>query len=718
MGGERKALIVANDEYEHEALRRLMAPSADARALARVLGDRDIGGFSVDSVLNKPAHDVEARIEDLFADSQPDDLLLLHFSCHGLKSEAGELFFAARNTRPDRLGSTAIAADFIQRCIKSCRARSIVLFLDCCYGGAFGQGVSVRASGSANVLESFPAGKLGGGKGRAVITASSSMEYAFEGNELADDHQQQPSLFTSALVQGLETGEADADEDGLVSLNELYDFVFDKVREQNPNQTPSRDVEMQGELYVAQSQRKKVRPLPIPAEVQAALLDPNMFTRLGAVGELRARLYGEDVPAALGAQAALADLSRTDIKYVGDAAAEALGGAALRVTESELGFGEVERGATADSLVLHLSGPPIARACAFSTSERWIRIEEARDGPRVSIDTTAAGRLRGSITVKGPTGEAVVPVSVDVVPAVVNDGKAIAADAKLVAVDANPVRPPAVAVTPAGVGLGDPAQGSGAPRPPLLGWVVLAGGALMVLGVALPFQWDTSTMEQAPSLAWYLLLLGGMALAGGVCSLIPQTRQWVGPGLVLGITATSTWGLAYLIGHFVDSNGDGFNLGFLLDVVAHLLLIAAGCVAAVALARLDEVHIRNLSRHDRIKWLIVALGAAGALLVLLTAIDVWQSDTSIGALTAWLAFLSIALPVTAVLLRPRRLGVPVMAGWLVSGLALTINTGVVIDTIGGDTTRIDAFFISLLALAAITVVWRRQQDETTTAPRT
>ena len=141
MGGERKALIVANDEYEHEALRRLMAPSADARALARVLGDRNIGGFSVDSVLNKPAHDVEARIEDLFADSQPDDLLLLHFSCHGLKSEAGELFFAARNTRPDRLGSTAIAADFIQRCIKSCRARSIVLFLDCCYGGAFGQGV-------------------------------------------------------------------------------------------------------------------------------------------------------------------------------------------------------------------------------------------------------------------------------------------------------------------------------------------------------------------------------------------------------------------------------------------------------------------------------------------------------------------------------------------------------------------------------------------------
>lgn len=716
MGGQRKALIVANDEYEHEALRRLKAPSADARALARVLGDRDIGGFNVDAALNQPAHDVEAQIEDLFADSQPDDILLLHFSCHGLKSEAGELFFAARNTRPDRLGSTAIAADFIQRCIKSCRARSIVLFLDCCYGGAFGQGVSVRASGSANVLESFPSGKLGGGKGRAVITASSSMEYAFEGNELAEDHQQPPSLFTAALVQGLETGEADHDEDGLVSLNELYDYVFDKVREQNPNQTPGRDVEMQGELYLARSQRKKVRPLPIPAEVQAALRDPNMFTRLGAVSELRARLYGEDIAAALGAQGALADLSRTDIKYVGDAAAEALGGASMRVTESELGFGEVERGATA-SLVLHLSGPPIARACTFSTSDRWISIEVAGDGPQVSVDTTAAGPLRGSITVKGPTGEAVVPVSVDVIPADADDTKAITADPEPVAMDPAPARPPA-AVTPAVVGLDDSGPGSRADGPPLFGWIVVTGGALMVLGTALPFQWDSQATEKAPFLAWYLLALAGMALAGGVCSLVSRTRQWVGPGLVLGIAATSTWGLAYLIGSFADSNGDGFNLGFYLDVVAHLLLIAAGCLAAVRLARLDEVQVRSLSRHDWIKLLIVVLGAVGALLMFLTAIDVGSSDAGIGALTNWLGFLSIAVPASAVLLRPRQLGVLVLAGWLAGGLALTISTGVLIDAMSGDTTKIEVFLISLLALAATTAVWGRQRNDTTTAPRT
>jgi hypothetical protein len=327
--GRRTALIIANDEYEHPGLSRLRAPAADAQALAKVLSDKEIGGFRVQTVHNVPAHIVEGHIEDLFADSQSDDLVLLHFSGHGLKSDSGELFLATRNTRPDRLGSTAVPADFIQRCMRTSRARSIVLFLDCCYGGAFGEGVAVRGSGSANVLENFPAGRLGGGRGRAVITASSAMEYAFEGNSLADEHQQQPSVFTAALVEGLATGKADRDEDGLVSLNELYDYVFDQVRERNPKQTPGRDVELQGELYLAHSKRRRLRALPIPGDVAEALKNDNMFTRLGAVGELRARMTSTDLGAALGAYEALVEVARSDIRYVQEAAGEALAGAAL-----------------------------------------------------------------------------------------------------------------------------------------------------------------------------------------------------------------------------------------------------------------------------------------------------------------------------------------------------------------------------------------------------
>ena len=189
MNGQRKALIIANDEYEQETLQNLLAPAADAEALRRVLGDPQIGDFAVQVVHNEPSYVIQSQIEDLFSESRPDDVLLLHFSGHGLKSESGELFFAASNTRPNRLGSTAVPADFVRRCMRDSRSHSVVLLLDCCYGGAFAQGVTVRASGDVNVLDSFPQERTGGGRGRAVITASSAMEYAFEGDQLADDQQ-------------------------------------------------------------------------------------------------------------------------------------------------------------------------------------------------------------------------------------------------------------------------------------------------------------------------------------------------------------------------------------------------------------------------------------------------------------------------------------------------------------------------------------------------
>ncbi|TCM45994.1 caspase domain-containing protein [Kribbella sp. VKM Ac-2568] len=320
MDGARKALIVANDEYEHDGLKQLRAPAADAVALAGVLGDAEIGAFEVQVVRNEYAHVIEGRIEDLFSDARSGDVLLLHFSCHGLKSESGELFFAARNTRPNRLGSTSVSADFVQRCMRASRARSIVLLLDCCYGGAFARGVAVRAAGDVNVLDSFTGERLGGGRGRAVITASSAMEYAFEGDQLADDHSPRPSVFTSALVEGLTTGDADRDQDGWVSLNELYDYVFDRVREQNPHQTPSRDVEMQGELYLARRSRPVTAPAALPPELQQVIDHPLAGVRAGAVQELARLLNGGHAGQALAARVALEHLADDDSRNVASAA--------------------------------------------------------------------------------------------------------------------------------------------------------------------------------------------------------------------------------------------------------------------------------------------------------------------------------------------------------------------------------------------------------------
>lgn len=379
-----------------------------------MLGDRQIGGFTVQVVKNEPAHVLQARIEDLFAESRSDDVLLLHFSGHGLKSESGELFFAASNTRPNRLRATAVSADFVRLCMRDSRSRSIVLLLDCCYGGAFAQGVKVRAAGDVNVLDSFPQGRSGG-HGRAVITASNAIEYAFEGDRLADD-QQHPSVFTSALVEGLATGDADRDEDGWVSLNELYDYVFDKVREQNPHQTPSRQVELQGELYLARSRRRRIRPAPIPADLRAAITDQNMFTRRGAVHELQSRLASEDLPVAAGAYEALAEVARTDIQHIAELATAALSEASVRPEVTELHFGEQRQGSEPPHRLVRLLGPPIARACAPRVSHDWIRVGETAAGLDISVDTSSTGTLHGIVELKGPAGMAEIAIDIELFP--------------------------------------------------------------------------------------------------------------------------------------------------------------------------------------------------------------------------------------------------------------------------------------------------------------
>jgi hypothetical protein len=412
--GQRKALIVASGQYEQEALRDLMAPAADAEALRRVLGDPQIGDFAVQVVRNEPAHVIQAQIEELFSASRGDDVLLLHFSGHGLKSESGELFFAAANTRPDRLGSTAVSADFVQRCMRASRSRSVVLLLDCCYGGAFAQGVSVRAAGNVNVMDSFPR-QQSVGRGRAVITASSAMEYAFEGDQLAGTQRGRPSVFTSALVEGLATGEADRDEDGWVSLDELYDYVFDKVREQNPHQTQGRQFELEGELYLARSQRRSIQAASVPAAWQTALTGPDMHARLGAVGELRAQLAGDSLPAAAGAYQALAELARSDTGYVAGPAVAALREAAVHPSARDLHFGRVEQGSAPPRRTVRLLGPPIARACVARPSHDWIRVDQSAERLDIAIDTGSPGTLLGSVSLQGPTGEAVIAIDVDVV---------------------------------------------------------------------------------------------------------------------------------------------------------------------------------------------------------------------------------------------------------------------------------------------------------------
>ena len=404
MAGARLALVVANEDYADDGLRRLAAPGRDADALAEILGERSVGGFDVQVLRYESAQQIRFAIEDFFADRSPTDLLLVHFSCHGVKNASGELFLAAADTRPTRLASTAVAADFVNRQMADSRAQRIALFLDCCYGGAFPRGMVVRAAPAAQVRDAFAEQQdLGGGRGRVVVTASSAMQYAFEGDELAPDADVGTSVFTKALVDGLTTGDADRDGDGWVGLTELFTYVSEQVRQTIPQQTPQMwTFGAQCDMHIARSRFRRITPATLPPAVAEAIASPLSMVRYGAADELRDRLRGEDVRQALAAWHALSAMVEDDSRKVAESAEAALAAAALRVSPESLELVAVGDHAEGELL---LDGPPIALCATATTDEPWLHVEQ--DGPRVRV-TAHLGDIQpveGRLVLTGPITE-------------------------------------------------------------------------------------------------------------------------------------------------------------------------------------------------------------------------------------------------------------------------------------------------------------------------
>jgi uncharacterized caspase-like protein len=195
------ALLIGVSEYGH-GFNPLRTAAKDAEAIQRVLQHPEMGNFSDVQVLLNPERQVmEEAIYDLFSDRQKGDLTLLYFSGHGVKDDSGRLYLTNSRTRKSDRGEivtpTAVAATFVHEVMTRSRAKRQVVILDCCFSGAFAEGLSAKEDGSVDIRSQL------GGEGRVVLTSSTSTQYSFEqeGSAL--------SPYTGYLVEGIETGAAD-----------------------------------------------------------------------------------------------------------------------------------------------------------------------------------------------------------------------------------------------------------------------------------------------------------------------------------------------------------------------------------------------------------------------------------------------------------------------------------------------------------------------------
>ncbi|MFD7640465.1 caspase domain-containing protein [Kitasatospora sp. NPDC059795] len=236
----KRALILATETYGDDRFAALPGATADAEHLRDVLGDPAVGGFEVTVLLDETAREWKKAIEQFFAAATGADTLLLHLSCHGRKDGRNRLHFVTHDSEYGALAATSVSAGFVADCMEQSRSRRTILLLDCCYSGAFNKGMRTRGDQEVELNETFE------GRGRIVITSSTALQHSYETaytTDLVSRVEGEPSVFTSAVVHGLRTGDADLDEDGVITADDLYRFISRWVPERVPDQTPTLSVD-------------------------------------------------------------------------------------------------------------------------------------------------------------------------------------------------------------------------------------------------------------------------------------------------------------------------------------------------------------------------------------------------------------------------------------------------------------------------------------------
>jgi hypothetical protein len=168
---KRVAYLIGNQTFRPDSgLLPLQGPANDLAAFARLLSDRERGGFEVNAFLDKRHYQVLPKIEQALSTAAPSDLFLIYYSGHGKLDRNGGLCLATADTRKDTLLTTSIQARHLRALVDNSDCDQVVLLLDCCYSGAVGVRGDVESE--LRVVENA--------KGFYIMTASSDMQAARE----------------------------------------------------------------------------------------------------------------------------------------------------------------------------------------------------------------------------------------------------------------------------------------------------------------------------------------------------------------------------------------------------------------------------------------------------------------------------------------------------------------------------------------------------------
>ena len=187
---------------------------------------------------------VEARLIELCQAVQPDDLVWVHFACHGTRAEKEskkkEPVLITQDTQLTLLNQRALSVAEVERHMRDSGGNKLVLSLDACHSGVdIGRDLT-DPEFIKNVYDLA--------EGFALIAASTAEQTALEWQQV------QHGVFTYYLLEGL-SGKADRNGKKMVTVDDLKNHVLDALRRWNVKhggvQEPTARTEGLGDIILA-----------------------------------------------------------------------------------------------------------------------------------------------------------------------------------------------------------------------------------------------------------------------------------------------------------------------------------------------------------------------------------------------------------------------------------------------------------------------------------
>jgi uncharacterized caspase-like protein len=235
------AIVIGISDYQYAAGKfpELRYADRDAKDFYDFLRSPQGGGFPPERILfleNERAtlDNIKYAFFDFLKQAIEEDYVVIYFSGHGTPEESNleNLYLMAYDSKPDRLASTAFPMWDIETAFtRHIKSKKVVMFADACHSAGIVGDIAMRSIYKKNnMVNKYLLEMAKAKKGRIIFTGSEAGEFSQESRKWGGGH----GVFTYFLLNGMR-GEADVNDDSIVTLGEIIDFVNKNVRRATKN---------------------------------------------------------------------------------------------------------------------------------------------------------------------------------------------------------------------------------------------------------------------------------------------------------------------------------------------------------------------------------------------------------------------------------------------------------------------------------------------------